>query len=923
MKKYIVVILLIFGLNVKTYPQQNNGFYEQADSLNVGYGIAFSKAKSAFSSQSIQVERLGNVPHIDVGKALYGRIAGLNVYQGAGPSSENLAVLSFHGQAPLVLVDGFPRDIADIVISEIESISVLKDATSAALYGVRGANGIVMITTKRGQKQRLKVTADYTLGFHTQFRSPVFADAYTYALSLNSALLSDGLDRRYDENELNAFKNNTFPYEYPNVNWWKECYNNLAYNHRLKLTFNGGNDRFRYFSAIDYMYDEGFFKENTSDRRFSSKPTDIRLNLRTNMDVNVTPTTYLKLGVMGKLMETNRARYQNIYDAIYNTPAAAFPVKYENGIFGGNSIYTANNPVALLTATGAYKTTYGILLADAFLTQRLDALLPGLSAAIAVTFDNLGAMYDTSSKQYRYMDAQPSILDDGITLVTNPIIYGRDSEVLSHGHGFTSLSMRSSFQGKLNYQRTFNNINDVSAAFIYDQQSYIHNGRNESAKRQSFIGIASYTYHKRYSINAVLNYSGTAYLARENRHQCYPAISTAWVVSEEKFMQTQQLLDFFKLHASYGISGWDGNLTHELYRQGYGSEYGNGYFFTNNASYFGGQGEGPLPIENLAPEKSTMFTYGLDVAFLNNRLMFSLEGFHEKRSNILVPANAVSGIIGINVLQQNAGIQEYYGFDTAIRWKQSINKFNYQLYANGAYLDSKIINDNQEYQEYDYLYRKGNRVGQFYGLEVKGFFHDQMQINNSPVQTFSIVRPGDIMYKDQNGDGIINEKDVVRMFGSSVPRFYFGFGVDASYGNIKFSVDFQGLTGRTVNLLSSKLYQPLVENGNISATFLNNEIPWSPENASSATMPRLTTLPNANNYRNNSLWFRDGSFIKLRNIMLAYTFPKKMTTFADIEIYIQGTDLFSADNIKTLDPEQLSSGYPTSMSYWAGIKLNF
>ena len=225
------------------------------------------------------------------------------------------------------------------------------------------------------------------------------------------------------------------------------------------------------------------------------------------------------------------------------------------------------------------------------------------------------------------------------------------------------------------------------------------------------------------------------------------------------------------------------------------------------------------------------------------------------------------------------------------------------MYANGAYIDSKIINDNQEYQEYDYLYRKGNRVGQFYGLEVEGFFQDQMQINNSPVQTFSTVRPGDIRYKDQNGDGIINEQDVVKMFGASVPRFYFGFGLNASYGNVELSMDFQGLTGRTVNLLHSRLYQPLVENGNISTTFLDNETPWSPQDASSATMPRLTTLPNANNYRSNSLWLRDGSFVKLRNLMVAYTFPKETTTFADLKIYIQGTDLFSADNIKTLDPE--------------------
>ena len=198
-----------------------------------------------------------------------------------------------------------------------------------------------------------------------------------------------------------------------------------------------------------------------------------------------------------------------------------------------------------------------------------------------------------------------------------------------------------------------------------------------------------------------------------------------------------------------------------------------------------------------------------------------------------------------------------------------------------------------------------------------------MEINNSAVQTFSTVRPGDLKYKDQNGDGIINNQDVVKMFGSGIPRFYFGFGLNLTYQNLELLAEFQGLTGRSVNLLSSTIYSPLLENRNISNTFLETEIPWTPENASKATMPRLTTLANANNYYTNSLWLRDGSFIKLRNLMLAYTFPKAFTSFADVKLYVQGTNLFSSDNIKTLDPEQLETTYPATRSYWAGIKLNF
>ena len=205
------------------------------------------------------------------------------MYQGKGSSTENTPSLSIHGNAPLILVDGFPRSLSDISNSEIESIQVLKDAVASALYGVRGANGVILVTTKHGHDDKLKITAKYQYGISTQFRKPEFADAYTYANSLNSALALDGLESRYNSNELNAFKNNTFPYEYPNVNWWNEVYNKMADSHRLNLTFDGGSERFRYYSVIDYMHDKAFFNNKQSDGRYSTKPSDVRLNIRTNI----------------------------------------------------------------------------------------------------------------------------------------------------------------------------------------------------------------------------------------------------------------------------------------------------------------------------------------------------------------------------------------------------------------------------------------------------------------------------------------------------------------------------------------------------------------------------------------------------------------------------------------------------------------
>ena len=233
------------------------------------------------------------------------------------------------------------------------------------------------------------------------------------------------------------------------------------------------------------------------------------------------------------------------------------------------------------------------------------------------------------------------------------------------------------------------------------------------------------------------------------------------------------------------------------------------------------------------------------------------------------------------------------------------------------------MNDGQAYQNYDYLYHAGNPIGQRYGLEVIGIFQNQYEINNSPKQTFGDVRPGDLKYKDQNGDGVINDEDVVKMFGSTTPLFQFGFGLNASYKGFQVYADFQGVTGVTVNLLDSPLYQPLVSNGTISNNFLAREVTWTPENADKATMPRLTTLENPNNYRKNSLWYRDGSFIKLRNVGVSYTIPKKVAKFADVTVSLNGTNLFSLDNIKFADPEQLEAAYPSTRVFWAGVKFNF
>lgn len=890
---------------------------DSTDVVSVGYDLYGLRQFTPHSVVKVGAEDLES-PETDVVKALYSKLAGLNITQGAGRPADNYASMSLHGHAPLVLVDGFPRDLSSVTLTEIESIMVLKDAVAMAMYGVRGANGVVNIITRRGDGKGLKITASYQFGWSTQFRSPEFADAHTYAVQLNNALALDGLEEKYSEKEIEAFRSGTYPYAYPNVNWWEEIYKKTGTNHQLDLTFNGGNENFKYFTAMAYSWDRAMFDDKKEDSRYSTKPFDVRLNLRTNLDVNVTRTTKMKLGLMGRMQEVNGINnMSSLYNAIYRTPSAAFPVRTEEGIYGGNNIYQNANPVALLASSGHRKSIYTTLYADLRLLQDLSILTQGLSADLAISFDDQGNIWENSTKTYRYSDLQSRMLDDG-TVVTDPVVYGKDQPLVDHGRGFSNLYLRTDFQAKVEYHRNLGN-HAVSGAAIYDQQSDVNNGRNNTYKRQSAILNLGYAYANRYFIDGVVSFSGTNVLPEKHRFKTYPAFSLAWLASNEDFWKVDRI-SRLKIRASYGLSGWDGNTPHELFRQGYG--WASDYIFNGGAAT--GYGENSLPVVGLTIEKSQRATLGFDLGMLGDRLMVSAEYFYEKRKDILVDAaNRVSGIIGIGVAQVNAGVNKYQGVDLSLNWKDQVGNFKYGLSGIFSFTRSEIVENNEAYQQYSYLYRRGNAVDQMYGLEAVGFFSDQVDINNSPVHSFATVKPGDIKYKDQNGDNVIDEQDVVKMFRTSTPEIYYGFNLNIGWKNFGISADFQGVAHRTVNLLNSPLYQPLVNNGNISKTFLDRERTWTPENKRGATMPRLTTQANENNYRNNSLWYRDGSFFKLRNLQISYSISKKATRFADLNLYVRGTDLFSVDGIKFADPEQLSATYPAVRTWWAGVKFNF
>lgn len=919
--KYRSIYLLLLGLLPLCAKAQNDEETARPQK-NVPENIVLMSGNDASNYVGAGEDIISRSPEYDIVKALYGTVSGLTAEQSNGTVGKGVSSILLHGRTPLILIDGFMREISEVTPSEIASIKVLQDAVATAIYGAKGANGALLITTKHGSEGRLNVTAKYQYGVGTAIRKPEFADSYTYATSLNHALANDGLSPRYNAQELEAFRTGSSPYFYPNVNWYDEVLDDVETNHRLDLTFDGGSKRFRYYSNINYIYNNSFLRDQGQDSRFDSNDFNTTLGLRANIDVDLTRSTLMNVGVMGRLSEQNRSTKTGVEDFIYNLPSAAFPVRNEDGTYGGSPIWGSNNPVADLNDRGMHNIYDKMVLANIVLKQDFGDWVKGLTADASASVDYLGTTFDEAYKTYSYVDMNPHMLPDG-TVVTTPTKYDKDSPVLDHSSWLRNFALRSEFQGKINYERDFDRHHFDTHA-IYRQRSYSDDRRNKSYKNQEVMLTANYNFGDKYFVNAVVNYSGSSYLKDGERFNCYPAVNLGWVASNEKFLKDSKVLSYLKLSASVGKSGYDRNMEHELYIHSFGSDNAGEYYFGVNGEPYWGQAEGNLPTENLTPEESFRYNFSIDTRLFDNRLSIYAQYFKENRSAILVNVNNVSSIIGIPMNRQCLGEQEFQGVDLGLAWNQTSGKFNYGAYVNGSFLTSKIIENGEAFQKYDYLYQRGNKVGQRYGLEAIGFFKDEQQIADSPKQMFGTdVRPGDLMYKDQNGDNVINDEDVVKIGHSGIPSFTYGFGLHFGYSNFELSADFQGCAGVTVNLLNSPLYMPLVDNGNISKTFLDREVVWTPETADIATMPRLTTQTNKNNYRNSSHWYRNGSFLKLRNLTVGYTFPKSMLKFADMKIYVSGTNLFSIDNIDFADPERLGGGYPSARTFWAGVKFNF
>lgn len=900
---------------------------------------AISSSRSTSSAIStVSGDELRQNSAMNVADALAGVMPGLltvqNVDWDGSPTLYVRGGGSLDTNTPLVVVDGVKRSLSMLNMAEIESVSVLKDAAATAIWGVEGANGVIVVTTKRGIYNGSEVEINYTAGYSMVINQPEYVDGYTFAVAQNEALYYDGLSPMYTSDQLAAFKDGSNTDLYANTNWLEEGMRDYALSNQLDIAFRGGGEKLRYYTLINYKNDFGVLDESAVNNTeyYSTQMRKYYLSARVNLDVDITKTTKFNFSMMAYLNEKNMPNSEDSYDDygiddiigyLHHTPSSAFPVKDSNGNWASSNTIGIN-PIAELYENGYFKRNSRLLQSDFRIDQDLSAITPGLSAVVGVSYDSSATYQEYASKTYSYSVA--SLVLDSTTgeYATSYDSYSEDTALSYSNSGLYDQYMRTVCDASVNYQRAFGD-HSVQSLVQYRQDAYVPAGRNNSRHRQSIMYYGAYNYKDLIMGDLTMNYSGTSVLPEGEQFRFYPAASVALVASNLSGFDSDKI-DYLKVRGSYGVVGSD-PFGHDWDVQFWESD-GSYYFGSGNQSY-SGLVEGDIPAEILTLERSYKSNIGVDVQLFDN-LFITADAFYDKRDQILIDVSSLySTVLGTDVPRENVGAINTKGIELSAQWRGKIGRdFNYSIGGNLNFLDSEVVEDGQGYVPYDAMKTAGNPYGQIFGLEAIGFFNDTTDIENSPEQKFSTVLPGDIKYRDQNGDNMIDENDFIAIGDSdTIPSLYYGFNLSFEYKGFGLNAQFQGVSGISTILDTESVYRPMRNNeANLSTWYMEDNIRWTEDTKDTATLPRLSTLDNSNNNQVSTLWLRDASYFKLRNLNVYYNLPQawvKSLNMSQLQVYLRAANLFSIDDIPYLNVEDLTVSYPDFTTFYLGVNFKF
>lgn len=916
----VFVCSICFNVLLNAQTQNRDSVTNKIESIKqVAYGIQPAWMVSGGIS-TVQGSELLKSFTTDFGNTLFGRLSGLTVRQNGGepgldgPTLNSRGLNTFSsGTGILVLVDGVESSFNNLVPYEVESVTLLKDASATAMYGSKGANGVILVTTKRGTESPLKIGFSVQHGFSSPTHLPKFLGSYDYANLYNEGLKNDGKPELYTTTDLDTYKNGSDPYFHPDVNWYKELLRKSVPVTNYDLNFTGGDTSIRYFVMLNKINNNGLYVKSGDQSTNSINSKYQRVNFRSNVDVNVGKNLLASITVGVSVEQKDNPAANNtdiIFDNMAKIPPMAFPVYNPNGTWGSTLLYS--NPLGDIMNKGFYSSNARTYQTSLKLVEQLDMITPGLSASGLISFNNYYTYFSNKSRDYRRFSLSKNSRDqiDYTLIGQNTTLASNESQ--------SSLWRNFSVQGFLNYNRDFGK-NKVDAVVMVNQSNYTV-GTNELPYNDAgMFGRATFTSNDKYIAELSFGYNASEAFEKGHRWGFFPAASVAWIASNEEFLKGSSIVNFLKIRGSYGMVGNDniGGSRFPFY-QNY-SEGGSYYLGTSNSG-IGIISEGQIANKNATWEKQKQMNFGLE-ATLFDRINLSLDIFNQDRYDILAtPYLTLPSFLGMSMPNLNVGKTNNKGFEAMVRFNSDPKKdFKYFVQADVWYAKNKIVYNSEATQLYDWLYASGRQINQPFRYEAIGFFKDPTDIASSAKQLWQKVVPGDIKYKDQNNDGIINEQDLSPIGNASLPSLTVGMHLGLEYKGFDLDFMFQSVSGRTV-YLNGNYFHAFQNNAKVTEIALGR---WTPETASTATYPRLSASNDQNNYQPSTFWNRNGDFIKLRSIELGYTLPQdisKRVMVGDARIFMNGTNLISWDHMDFSDPETIY-GYPLMKTISFGIRV--
>jgi len=901
---------------------------------------------------NVDVSQMKQFPSSNFTNALAGNVPGIIAMQSSGQPGKSTSrfwvrgISTFGASASaMILVDGFERNnIDDLNIEDIESFSVLKDASATAIYGSKGANGVILITTKHGKAGKININVKGEASYNTRTITPKFIDAPTYANLLNEARVTRNLAPQYQPEELALIRSGLDPDFYPNVDWSKLLLKNGAMSYRADLSMSGGGNTARYFVSLSYVEDQGMYNtDETLRKKYDTNANYKRWNYRMNVDIDVTPTTIVKLGVSGNLNKRNSPGLgdQYLWSELFGFNALSSPVLYSNGYVPayGNNVHQMN-PWVSSTRTGYNEEWDNNIQTNVTVDQKLDFITKGLSFT-----GRFG--YDTYNSNHIYYRLQPAMYRANSRDSQGNIIWDKLFEETSMSQTSGGDGSRHEFlEALLRWDRTFDKLHNFSAVSRFTQDERIQTQnigtdiKNSVSKRnQGLAGQLTYNYALRYFVDFNFGYNGSENFADHHRYGFFPAFSLAWNVAEEPLVKkVLPWLNMFKLRYSWGKVGNDnmGRFPY-LYTLDYTPNTGYNWGSNLTSGTMPGIHYTQMASPNVTWEVARKTDFGFDFVAFDNKFSLTMDYFHEKRTGIFIQRMFLPDITGLESYPwANVGAVKSKGFDGNFQYKDHIGEINWTVRGNITYSKNTILERDEENNVYAYQYGKGYRVNQQRGLIALGLFRDYDDIRNSPKQSWGTVQPGDIKYKDVNGDGIVDDGDRVAIGATDTPSLIYGLGASVSWRGFDFNLHFQG-AGKYTFLINSgavnafrdgrwgNILQGITDNRWISSDISGTKETENPN----APYPRLSYGYNLNNQQSSSFWLRNGRFLRLKNLDIGYTLPKPMVNTIHLEsvrIYISGQNLITWSPFKLWDPEldsrQRGQIYPITRSFTAGIQIS-